>query len=398
MKRSLSDWLVEKLNPSQHSIADDSGPVQSTEPVYTYQQYYSLLEIVNRGVNMIVDDSAEIGFSVGEDKIVSFSVNKNPTKRKTMLSVLNIQPNPYQDIHSFRRACIMDFVIDGNIFIYFDGLHMYQLPAAQVIVHPDKKEFIDYYEFDNTKYAFDEIIHIKDNNSRNVFRGVSRLKSAKRSMDLLKSMNDFQDNFFSNGAIPGLVIQHPDILSPTIKKRMKDEWRREYRPQAGGRRPLILDGGMKLSPISNTSFKELDFSQSIETSEHKILKALGIPPVLLDGGNNVNIRPNHRIYYLETIVPIVKKIASAFQNYFGFSIKEDVAGIPALQPELREQAAYVTTLVNGGIITPDEGREELGRQPLADGSGDSIRIPQNIAGSAVNPDTGGRPEGDNNDN
>ena len=35
---------------------------------------------------------------------------------------------------------------------------------------------------------------------------------------------------------------------------------------------------------------------------------MGVPPILMDGGNNANIRPNHRLYYLETVLPIVKKI------------------------------------------------------------------------------------------
>ena len=46
---------------------------------------------------------------------------------------------------------------------------------------------------------------------------------------------------------------------------------------------------------------------------------MGVPPILLDGGNNANIRPNHRLYYLETVLPIVRKMAYAFERYFGFA-------------------------------------------------------------------------------
>ena len=54
----------------------------------------------------------------------------------------------------------------------------------------------------------------------------------------------------------------------------------------------------------NVNFKELDFQTSIEENEKIILKALGIPPIMMDSGNNANIRPNMRMYYLETILPI----------------------------------------------------------------------------------------------
>jgi hypothetical protein len=81
---------------------------------------------------------------------------------------------------------------------------------------------------------------------------------------------------------------------------------------------------------------------------------------------------------------------SAFQMFFGFEIKEDVAGIPALQPELRDEAAFYSTLVNGGILTANEAREGMGRAPL--GGHDDIRVPQNVAGSAADPSKGGRPQ------
>ena len=50
---------------------------------------------------------------------------------------------------------------------------------------------------------------------------------------------------------------------------------------------------------------------------------------------------------------------------------------------------YYTALVNGGIITVNEAREQLGFDSV-DGQ-DDVRVPANIAGSAANPDEGGRP-------
>ena len=47
----------------------------------------------------------------------------------------------------------------------------------------------------------------------------------------------------------------------------------------------------------------------------------------------------------------------AFERFFGFDLKEDVTDIPALQPELRDQSQYYTSLVNAGVITPNEARE-----------------------------------------
>ena len=112
--------------------------------------------------------------------------------------------------------------------------------------------------------------------------------------------------------------------------------------------------------------------------------------MLLDSGNNANIRPNMRMYYLETVLPIVKKLHTGVERYFGFELKEDVTDVPALQPEMRDQSQYYTALVNGGIISANEAREALNFEPVE--GYDELRVPANIAGSAVNPDEGGRPE------
>jgi len=50
---------------------------------------------------------------------------------------------------------------------------------------------------------------------------------------------------------------------------------------------------------------------------------------------------------------------------------------------------YYSTLVNTGIITPNEAREGLRFPKIEDN--DNIRIPQNITGSATDATQGGRP-------
>ena len=385
--------LEEKLNPAQPFIARDEGfNITSRETPTNYRNAYEQQEIVNRGVNMIVDDVAEIPTDVG-DKIVGLDpVIKNIRKSRVNL-LLNIEPNPFQDINSFKRNLIIDLLIDGNIFIYFDGVHLYQLPADNMEIETHETQYITKYVYQGqVNYTPSEIIHVKENSFNSIYRGVPRLKPALRTMKLLGSMRYFQDNFFKNGAVPGLVLKSPNTLSEKIKERMLAAWRVRYNPNTGGRRPLILDGGLEIDNLNEINFKDLDFQPSIAANEKIILTALGIPPLLLDSGNNANIRPNLRLYYLETILPIVRKVNYAFERYFGFDLQEDVSRVPALQPELRDQAAYYQSLVNTGIITPNEAREAM-RMERLDGL-DEVRIPANIAGSSANPSEGGRPSED----
>ena len=377
----------EKLNPAQPYYDHKTEP--SREKVVNYERAYEDLEVVNRGVNMIVDDASEVPVLVGGQVAGLMSVVKG-IKRSRVELLLNKEPNPYQDISTFRRNLITDYLLDGNIFIYFDGVHLYHLPANKMTIHASDTTYIEKFTFnEQISYKPSEIIHIKDNSFYSIYRGVSRLKPALRTMILMRSMRDFQDNFFKNGAVPGLVLKSPNTLSEKIKERMIQSWTARYRPDAGGRRPLILDGGIEIDSVSNVNFRELDFQAAIAENEKIILKALGIPPIMLDSGNNANLRPNMRMYYLETILPIIRKMNFAMERYFGFKLKEDITDIPALQPELRDQSQYYSALVNTGIISPNEAREALSFDPV-DGY-DDLRVPANIAGSAANPDEGGRP-------
>lgn len=379
------DNVIFKLNPVQEYLQQT---LSSREATHSYERYYEELEIVNRGVNMIIDDVAEIPVRVGAPT-KSLSIVKG-IKRSKVDSLLNHQPNLYQDINTFKRNCITDYLLDGNIFIYFDGAFIYHVPASKVTIHGDPKTYIEKYTYNDVDYSPNEMVHIKENSFHDMYRGVSRLKPAVRTMKIIKSMRDFQDNFFNNGAVPGLVLKSPNTLSEKIKERMIQSWSVRYKPDAGGRRPLILDGGIEVDELTNVNFKDLDFQNAILENEKIIVKALGVPYILLDSGNNANIRPNMRMYYLETILPIHRKMNYALERFFGFEIKEDTTEIPALQPEMRDQSAYYTSLVNGGIITAAEARERLGFEEIENTQ--DIRIPANIAGSAANPDEGGRPE------
>jgi len=382
------DEMHLKLNPIQQYMR---GIETSRERHDRYEKYYEELEIVNRGVNMIVDDVAEIPVKVFPQLTRHSSVAKNVKRAKVDL-LLNKQPNPYQDISTFKRNLITDYLLDGNIFIYFDGAHLYHIPADNVQIHSDEKTYVEKYTYNDVDYFPNEIIHIKENSFHSMYRGVSRLKPAVRTMAIIKAMRNFQDNFFNNGAVPGLVLKSPNTLSEKIKERMIQSWSARYRPDTGGRRPLILDGGIEVDELTNVNFKDLDFQNAILENEKIIAKALGVPYIMFDSGNNANLRPNMRMYYLETILPIHRKMNSALERFFGFQIKEDTTDIPALQPEMRDQSSYYSSLVNGGIITINEARERLGYD-IMEGQ-DNIREPANIAGSAANPDEGGRPKED----
>lgn len=392
--------LVQKLNPVQRQIAQEEGSqigTTQTRPI-TIQAAFRSTEIVNRCVNMLIDSSAQVEFDVQDS--LGFTPVASGVRKTSLTRMLNHRPNPFMDISNFWRLIMMDFLIDGNAFIYFDGHGLYHLPADNVEIKADEKEYVNSYIYNGlTSFSPGEIIHIKDNSARTIYRGDSRINSTLESLGIRQSMQDYNKNFFLNGTAVGLIIESDSILSKKMKERTEKEWVNKYNMKRSGGRPLILDGGMSVSSLGNTNFREMMYNEQIDDLENRISLALGVPPILLDSGNNANIRPNLELFFSMTILPMMHKFESALENFFAYDIQLTTHRIQALQPDRTKESERLSSLVNNGIMTGNEARKELRMEELDDPLMQKIRIPANVAGSAtgVTGQQGGKPKEPNTD-
>ena len=391
MLREWKEKLLSKLNPAQEKIREIHGEeLVSPISVYTYRNAYNNIEVVNRGANLLSECAAGIQVDVG-DKITTITpVSKNMRAQK-LHTLLNFQPNPYQDANSFFRYGYLDLILEGNFFIYFDGAHLYHLPATNVEIITDKRTFINSYKYEEIVFQANEIIHVKENSSFSIFRGRSRLESASSSIETLQYMLNFQKSFFRNSAVPGLVLKSPNAIGKKIKERILEEWTSNFNPKTGGRRPVLLDGDLSIDKFTE-DYDKLEFSESIKDLETKLLEALGVPEVLLASGNNANISPNLRMFYLNSVLPLTERLYSSLQIFFGYDLKAITQDVQALRPELKDIANYLTSLTNAGILTRNEARESIRFVKVEDDeTADQLIVPANVAGSAVNPGEGGAP-------
>ncbi len=384
------DRLREKLNPAQNLIGLQEGTNIGSDASVNYTNAFDKLEAVNRGVSMVVNACASLDYDVKDKKTDGQVLN---TRQKSLVNLLNVRPNPFQSIQEFRTNLFTDFMLEGNAFIYYDGAFLYHLPAASMVIMPDDKTFIKGYTYRGVQeFTAKEVTYFKDLSSSSIYRGTSRLIAANRNIKILYKMQEFQDNFFDNGAVPGFVLGTDNTLSQVSKDKTVANWMQKFSIKGGARKPMIIDSGLKPLQLFTSTFKEMEFEVSIAAHNVKILETIGVPPVLLDGGNQANISPNLRLFYLETVMPIIRKYISCMELMFGYDVDAIVTNVSALQPDIKDIATYNVSLVNGGIITPNESRLELRYPPDTDPESDKLRIPANIAGSAVQPAEGGAPK------
>ncbi|AWN08787.1 portal protein [Escherichia phage Gostya9] len=396
----FKSWITEKLNPGQRIIRD-MEPVshRTNRKPFTTGQAYSKIEILNRTANMVIDSAAECSYTVGDKyNIVTYA---NGVKTKTLDTLLNVRPNPFMDISTFRRLVVTDLLFEGCAYIYWDGTSLYHVPAALMQVEADANKFIKKFIFNNQiNYRVDEIIFIKDNSyvcgTNSQISGQSRVATVIDSLEKRSKMLNFKEKFLDNGTVIGLILETDEILNKKLRERKQEELQLDYNPSTGQSSVLILDGGMKAKPYSQiSSFKDLDFKEDIAGFNKSICLAFGVPQVLIDGGNNANIRPNIELFYYMTIIPMLNKLTSSLTFFFGYRITPNTKEVAALTPDKEAEAKHLTSLVNNGIMTGNEARLELNLEPLDDEQMNRIRIPANVAGSAtgVSGQEGGRPQG-----
>ncbi len=379
-------YVIDKLNPAQERISQAEGSLIGSDGLISYRTAFDKIESVNRSVSMVVNACASLDYDVKE----SIGANGG-VRQKSLLQLLNFRPNPYQSAQEFRKNIFTDLLLEGNVFIHFDGSFMYHLPASQVEILPHPKTFIAGYKYaGETDFKESEVFSFKDISSTSIYRGSSRLQSAQKAIKTIYNMQQFQESFFENGAVFGLVLTSDNTLSKAAKENTINLWLQKYNPKLGGKRPVILDNGLKPHSLTDSNFKDMDFDVSMKTNGEKIMNAIGVPPILLAGGNNANISPNLRLFYLETVMPIVRSYTSALERYFAYDVEAITSSVSALQPEEKDKAAALVSLVNGGIISANEARIDL-RYEKKEVEHDKLRIPANIAGSAVDPGQGGRP-------
>lgn len=386
MLKRLAEWVA-KSNPAQEEIYHREQSAVSNINI-TFKTAYNKVEAVSRGVNLIVDCSSDISFDINK-RLPYFSTSKR-VNQKPLEMLLTGRPNPFIDKNFFRRTIYMDLILSGNAYIYFDGDYMYNIPADSMEVVSDSKKRISHYVYGNNKYYPNEIIHIADNSSTSYLIGESRLKAAELSAKTLYLMVNMQKEYIENGMTLGDVLLNKDMLGKKQKQRYLSEIHRSV--GRNRKRLAFLDGGTTLDRGKVHLKEELDFDTSIKGHEGRIFQALGVPSILVDGGNNANIMPNMKLFYLTTVLPLVQKLESAFEAFFGYDIRVNTADVVALRPELREFSSYLVSLTNNGLLTQNEARDKLRMNRFIGEEYDTPRNPANITGgSAVRPETGGRP-------
>lgn len=406
---NIKSWLFTKKNPVQSDIKDKEPTGETATPnKRTATDSYKLDPVFNRCVNILVDSQAEVKITVGKKlnvtplaKGLSEMNRKDSTASKaTLAKLLEIKPNLFQDANSFWRLLLTDYWMSGRAFAVWDGTALYHIPETEVKVYSGSNNIVEYYMFGDRRLSTDEVIFIKDNSymqgvGASAISANSRYKAAENDIIRKDKLSSFKERYLDNGTMLGLILETESVLSKSFKDKLLDTINVNFNTKNGKfmNSAIILDGGLKAKNTAQIDMGQLGINEDKKAHNEAICTQMGVPPILLEGGNNANIRPNIDLMFSLTILPNLKKFTGQLSAFFGYSFDLDTSDVFALSPDTQKEATRVTQLVNNGLITADEGRLMLGLSALKLPETTQIRVPQNIQGSGtgVSGQEGGRP-------
>lgn len=124
-----------------------------------------------------------------------------------------------------------------------------------------------------------QIMHVRGPSPDGI-TGYSVIGLARQAIGLGLATEEFGSRFFSNGARPGVVLEHPGQLDPDAHTRLKQSWNESYQGLSNSQRVAILEEGMKLQTLGvppedaqfleTRQFQVIDISRFFRVPLHKI--------------------------------------------------------------------------------------------------------------------------------
>lgn len=250
-------------------------------------------------------------------------------------------------------------------------LQIWPLRPDWMTVITDNKAFIKGYRYEvpgNEPVLFDidEIIHFKEFNPVNAYRGLSIVRAAAWTIDTDDFAEKYNRNFFKNSAIPPTVLSTEQKLQPAQIDRMRAEWRKEYQGPSKYGKMAILEGGLELKAFS-ISQKDMEFLSGQGFTRDKIFALFQTPKTVLGMTENVtvsNAEATDLIFSKRVVKPAMEDIRDTLNEFLLPQFKDgDDLFFEITDPVPQDEEAKSKkneSLFKTGSITQNEIRSREG--------------------------------------
>lgn len=310
-----------------------------------------------------------------------------------LYTLFHDRPNKLQSSFDFFEQVVVSLCLRGNAYAQKilngagDVIELWPLPPdkVQIEVTPaGEKKF--FYHKNGVRIPFDteEIVHFKGLSTDGI-RGISPIDCARESIGVALATEEHGARFFSNGASPTGVLEHPASLSDEAAERIRKSWEDRYAGSANSHRVVVLEESMKWHQLSLTN----EQSQFLETRKFQISEIarwFRVPPHMvgdLERATFSNIEHQALEFVTHTLRPWLVRIERTLLNSV-FDAEEaqdfvlEFLADALLRGDLKTRYdAYAIARTNGWLNV-DEIRAKENMNPLPDGQGQKYLQPLNM--------------------
>jgi HK97 family phage portal protein len=247
---------------------------------------------------------------------------KEKARDHPIYHLLSDAPNPEMTSFAFRETLMGHLLLWGNSYsqIIRDGrgrvIAIYPLlPDKMTVKRSEKGEIYYLYIKEGQEYILrkDEVLHIPGLGFDGLI-GYSPIAMAKNAIGMALATEEYGAKFFSNGANPGGVLEHPGVVKDP--QRIRDSWNSVYQGSSNAHKVAVLEEGMKFQPIGIPP-EQAQFLETRKFQTEEICRIFRVPPHLvgdLERATFSNIEHQSISFVVHTIRPWLVRIEQSINK------------------------------------------------------------------------------------
>lgn len=327
-----------------------------------------------------------------------------PLKNHPLFDVLAFRPNFFQTSFEFRETVIWHAVLTGNHFSFINRgargriLELIPIDPGCVAIkrdHVSRQLTYSVRGDDGQTMVFpsDAIWHVKGP-SWDGWQGLDAVRVAREAIGLAMATEEATGALHKNGVRPSGVYSVEGTLKDDQYKVLS-KWIDDNMAGAGNAgRAMVLDRSAKWI---NTQMSGVD-AQALETRRfqiEEICRFCRVMPIMVGYSDKAATYASSEQMFLSHVVHTLAPWYQRLEQSIDANLLTDAdrkAGVYAnfveeglLRGSAIDTKESILGYVNGGILTPNEGRALLDRNPMPDAESDELRIPANIVGAVPEP-------------
>jgi len=306
--------------------------------------------------------------------------------------ILHDEPNEWMTSFEFRETLQGHLVLWGNAFCQIDYDDWGRITSLFPL-RPDRMNEIKTeggmrmykYQLPSNEEVWlngERIWHLKAFGDGTW--GYSPVNLMRSAIGMGISMEKFGNKFFSNGARPGGVLEHPGKLGPEASKNLRASWNEAHMGLDNSHKVAILEEGLKWHEIG-MPMEEAQFLEGRKFQTTEVARMYRVPPHMvgdLERATFANIEELGLEFVTYTMTSwlvrweqSIKKnllLESERKKYYAEFLVDGL-----LRGNTAARTAYYSAGKNGGWLSTNDIREKENMNPV-DG-GDEYMVPLNMA-------------------